>query len=61
MLRVPVTNSKGIFTGKIIRELKQPKNIKLEYYGSIYDAKQTHKILKSINKRTRSNNFNICR
>ena len=49
-VKIPVTNSKGIFTGKIIRELNN-KNIKLNI-TAVYDAKQTHKILKSINKRT---------
>ena len=50
-VKVPVTNSKGIFMGKIIKELNT-KNIKLNI-TAIYSAKQTSKILKLINKRTK--------
>ena len=50
-VKVPVTNSKGIFMGKIIKELNN-LNIKLNI-TAIYSAKQTEKILKSINKKTK--------
>ena len=50
-VKIPVTNSKGKFMGKIINELNN-KNIKLNI-TAIYSAKQTEKILKLINKKTR--------
>ena len=50
-VKVPVTNSKGIFMGKIINQLNK-KNIKLNI-TAVYSAKQTEKILKSINKKTK--------
>ena len=50
-VKIPVTNSKGLFTGKIIKELNS-KNIKLNI-TAIYSAKQTKKILKLINKKTK--------
>ncbi len=50
-VKIPVTNSKGLFTGKIIKELNN-KNIKLNI-TAIYSAKQTKKILKLINKKTK--------
>ena len=50
-VKIPVVNSKGIFTGKIIKELNG-QNIKLNV-TAIYTAKQTIKILKLINKKTR--------
>ena len=50
-VKVPVVNSKGIFMGKIIKELNN-LNIKLNI-TAIYSAKQTEKILKLINKETR--------
>ena len=50
-VKVPVTNSKGIFMGKIINELNE-KNIKLNI-TAVYSAKQTEKILRSINKKTK--------
>ena len=43
-VKVPVTNSKGVFMGKIIKELNAQK-IKLNI-TAIYSAKQTSKILK---------------
>ena len=49
-VKVPVSNSKGKFMGKIIRELNC-QNIKLNI-TAIYSAKQTEKILKLINKKT---------
>jgi len=50
-VKVPVSNSKGIFMGKIIKELND-QNIKLNI-TAIYCAKQTEKILKLINKKTK--------
>ncbi len=50
-VKVPVTNSKGKFMGKIIKELNR-KNIKLNI-TAVYSANQTRKILKSINKQTK--------
>ena len=50
-VKVPVTNSKGVFMGKIIKELNAQK-IKLNI-TAIYSAKQTSKILKLINKKTK--------
>jgi transaldolase len=48
---VPVANSKGIFMGKIIKELNN-LDIKLNI-TAIYSAKQTEKILKLVNKKTK--------
>ena len=50
-VKIPVTNSKGIYTGKIIKELSN-QNIKLNI-TAVYNAKQTAKILKSINKKSK--------
>jgi transaldolase len=50
-VKIPVVNSKGKFTGKIIKELNS-KNIKLNI-TAIYSAKQVEKILKLINKKTK--------
>ena len=50
-VKVPVTNSKGVFLGKIINELNN-KNIKLNI-TAVYTSKQTLKILKKINKKTK--------
>ena len=50
-VKIPVINSSGVFTGKIIKELNNQK-IKLNI-TAIYSAKQTEKILKLINKKTR--------
>ena len=52
-VKVPVSNSKGVFMGKIIKELNN-ENIKLNI-TAIYSSQQTKKILKLIN------NFHICR
>ena len=49
-VKVPVTNSKGIFMGNVIKTLNK-KNIKLNI-TAVYSAKQTEKILKKINKST---------
>ena len=50
-VKVPVVNSKNKFTGKVIKELNT-KNIKLNI-TAVYTAKQTEKILKNINKKTK--------
>ena len=50
-VKVPVINSKGKFTGKVIKELNE-KNIKLNI-TAVYTAKQTNRILKKINKKTK--------
>ena len=50
-VKIPVTNSKGIFMGKIIKELNN-QNIKLNI-TAVYSANQTRKILKVINKKTK--------
>ena len=50
-VKVPVTNSKGIFLGKAISYLSK-KNIKLNI-TAVYTSKQTAKILKKINKKTK--------
>ena len=48
-VKAPVVNSKGVFMGKIIKELNN-LNIKLNI-TAIYVAKQAEKILKLINKK----------
>ena len=50
-VKIPVTNSKGIFTGKIIKYLNS-RNIKLNI-TAVYNAAQTKKILKLINRKTK--------
>ena len=50
-VKVPVVNSKNIFTGKVIKELNK-KKIKINI-TAVYTAKQTEKILKQINKKTK--------
>ena len=50
-VKIPITNSKGIFMGKIIKELNN-QNIKLNI-TAVYSANQTKKILKAINKKTK--------
>jgi len=50
-VKVPITNSKGVFLGKIIKELNS-KTIKLNI-TAVYSAKQTQKILKYLNKKTK--------
>ena len=50
-VKIPVVNSKGIFTGKIIKELNNAE-IKLNI-TAVYSAKETKKILKIINKKTK--------
>jgi transaldolase len=50
-VKVPVTNSKGKFMGRIIKELNN-QNVKLNV-TAVYSSKQTKKILKLINKKTK--------
>ena len=50
-VKVPVVNSKNRFTGNVIKELNN-ENIKLNI-TAVYTAKQTQKILKVINKKTK--------
>ena len=50
-VKVPVINSKNQFTGKVIKELNN-KDIKLNI-TAVYTAKQTSKILKMLNKKTK--------
>ena len=50
-VKVPVTNSRGIFLGKVIKDLNN-KSIKLNI-TAVYSAKQTFQILKKINKKTK--------
>ncbi len=49
-VKIPVVNSKGKFMGKIIKELNNQK-IKLNI-TAVYNAMQTQKILKMIDKKT---------
>ena len=49
-VKVPITNSKGKFMGKVISQLNN-KNIKLNI-TAVYSAKQTKQILNKINKKT---------
>ena len=50
-VKVPVVNSKNNFMGKVIKELNS-KKIKLNI-TAVYNSKQTKKILKVINKKTK--------
>ena len=50
-VKVPIINSKNKFTGKVIKILNK-KNIKLNI-TAVYTAKQTEKILRNINKKTK--------
>ena len=50
-VKIPVTNSKGQFMGRVIKELNS-KNIKLNI-TAVYTAKQTEKILSKLNKKTK--------
>ena len=50
-VKVPVVNSKNKFMGEVIKELNN-QNIKLNI-TAVYSAKQTEKILKVINKKTK--------
>ena len=50
-VKIPVTNSKGIYMGKIIKELNE-NNVKLNI-TAVYSSNQTSKILNSINKKSK--------
>jgi transaldolase len=50
-VKVPISNSKGKFMGRIIKDLNS-QDIKLNI-TAVYSAKQTEKILKIINKKTK--------
>jgi transaldolase len=50
-VKIPVTNSKGKFMGRAIKELNS-QNVKLNI-TAVYTAKQTEKILKKLNKKTK--------
>ena len=50
-VKVPVVNSKSKFMGDVIKELKN-QNIKINI-TDVYSAKQTKKILKVINKKSK--------
>ena len=50
-VKVPITNSKGKFSGKVIKKLNFQK-IKLNI-TAVYTASQTKQILKNINKKTK--------
>ena len=50
-VKVPVANSKGVFMSKIIKELNN-LDIKLNI-TAVYSSKQTQKIIKLINKKTK--------
>ena len=50
-VKIPIINSKGNFSGKIIKELNN-KKIKLNV-TAVYNSNQTKKILSKINKKTK--------
>ena len=50
-VKIPVSNSKGVFMGKLIKELNN-LNIKLNI-TAVYSSVQTKKILKSLNKKSK--------
>jgi|TARA_B110001452_G_scaffold201791_1_gene171868 transaldolase len=51
-VKIPVVNSKGLFTGSVIKELSD-KGIKLNI-TAVYTYEQTKKIYKILNKKTQS-------
>jgi len=51
-VKIPVVNSKGLFSGKVIKKLSQ-KGIKLNI-TAVYTVNQVKKILKSINKNSKT-------
>ena len=50
-VKVPVINSKGVFMGKLIKELND-NSVKINI-TAVYSSKQVEKILKKINKKTK--------
>ena len=51
-VKIPVVNSKGMFTGSVIKELSD-KGIKLNI-TAVYTFKQTQLIYKKLSKKTKS-------
>ena len=51
-VKIPVVNSKGVFTGPVIKELSD-KGIKLNI-TAVYTFEQTEQIFKKLNKKTKS-------
>jgi len=51
-VKIPVVNSKGLFSGKVIKILSQ-KNIKLNI-TAVYTVNQVKKIIKNINKNSKT-------
>ncbi len=51
-VKIPIVNSKGVFTGPVIKELSD-KGIKLNI-TAVYTFEQTKKIFKNLNKKTKS-------
>ena len=51
-VKIPVVNSKGVFTGPVIKELSD-KGIKLNI-TAVYTFEQTEKIFNKLNKKTKS-------
>ena len=51
-VKIPIINSKGNFMGKLIKELSH-RNIKLNI-TAVYNSSQTKKILKCLNKRSKT-------
>ena len=51
-VKIPVVNSKGVFTGPVIKELSD-KGIKLNI-TAVYTFEQAEKIFKKLNKKTKS-------
>ena len=51
-VKIPVLNSKGVFTGSVIKELSD-KGIKLNI-TAVYTFEQTEKVFKKLNKKTKS-------
>ncbi len=51
-VKIPVVNSKGAFTGSVIKELSD-KGIKLNI-TAVYSFEQTEKVFKKLNKKTKS-------
>ena len=51
-VKIPIINSKGNFMGKLIKELSH-KSIKLNI-TAVYNSSQTKKILKCLNKRSKT-------
>ena len=51
-VKIPVVNSKGVFTGPVIKELSD-KGIKLNI-TAVYTFEQTQKIFRKLNKKTKS-------